>query len=143
MATPKSKKIGASTYHVHPLPAEQALDAAVRFSNVIGPAVAAYKNGGAEAIGKALSSLNSEDIRFFTGLFRPMTMVETGGKKLGLGDGQDAFYNAHFAGNIGDLFQWLAFCAEVNFGAFFGAARSLFAKLSADEKPTTDTSPST
>lgn len=36
-----------------------------------------------------------------------------------------AVFDAHFAGKLGQMFKWLAFALEVQFGDFFGALGSL------------------
>jgi hypothetical protein len=139
--TAVSKRIGDTTYHVTPLTTSESLGAAVRVANTLGPAVKLLSTGGVVAFGQVLSDLKQEDIEFFTSMFRPVSVVEVKGKRLAL----DAVYEDFFAANLGALFDWLAFCIEVNFKSFFPKIAALVSKQSSGdaESPAekTDASP--
>jgi hypothetical protein len=66
-------------------------------------------------------SLPPEELDFFCDLFSERTQVELGGKPVEL----QGIFDVHFAGKYFDMFEWLSFCLEVNYGSFLEGMKGL------------------
>jgi hypothetical protein len=129
----KERQIGRATYRVTQLGFKAGRAAMVRLTKLLGPVLSRSLEG---ANGRALSvaglaggvlelseRLSEQDLTYFCELFGEKT-------ELVLDDGKrpillPAYQETWFAGQYQELFQWLAFCVEVNYADFFGAFRSL------------------
>jgi hypothetical protein len=130
----RDREIGRYRYFVTQLGAKKGREAFSRLVKVLGPVVAHVVDGAtADGIRSALvelaSRMEQRDLDYFCETFGEFSTVELeDGKrpKLSL-----AYQEMHFAGQFGEMFKWLAFAAEVNFGDFFGA---LVSGASADQR---------
>ena len=141
MITPKTRLIGKNTYTVTPLSAIPGRRVFVRLAKVLGPAVAkgaSVKGDDSQATIEAfaglMGALSEDDIDFFCDTFAASTTVRLNGKEPDLA----GIFDLHFAGNYLEMFRWLAFCVEVNFGDFFaGLRRKVETAAPQDQAPTT------
>lgn len=114
---PQDKTIGGSTYRVTPLVATQGRAVFVRLAKMLGSAAAGGGEKGNlyESLARVLENLNETDLAFISDAFARQTQLqmERGWVQL-----SDAF-DLHFAQRYLEMFQWLAFCLEVNYSGFF------------------------
>jgi hypothetical protein len=129
-----TRTIGRHAYNVTQLKAKQGNAVLVRLAKVAGPPLAALFAGGdksqadaldrisLDGLGAALSSfasvLSEADLDWLCVTFADCTTVET---EPGAVKPLRGIFDLHFAGAYLDLFEWLAFCLEVNYADFFGA----------------------
>jgi hypothetical protein len=127
------KEIGGRRYYVTQLGAKKGRQALARLVKVLGPVMAhvvsdakpgaAMRSISGDALKGALLELSERiseaDLTYFCETFGEYTEVELeGGKRPRL---TMEMQDLHFAGKYGEMLQWLAFAAEVNFADFFGA----------------------
>ena len=135
MLEERDKLIGSNRYYVTQLGAGKGRQALSRLVKVLGPVVAhivsdakpgaaasALSRVSGDALKGALLELSERiseaDINYFCETFGQFSKVDTGdGKRPQM---SLEFQNLHFAGKYGEMMQWLAFAAEVNFSDFFG-----------------------
>jgi hypothetical protein len=119
---PKEKMIGENTYQVRLLPSELGFRSAAKLANLIGPGLKTLQEGGAESVtgffgGMLADELLTTRLEFFTNLFKEYTSVRLKGAPGFVN--LSSVYEYHFSGNYLEMFQWLAFCIEVNHASFF------------------------
>lgn len=120
----KSKQIGRYTYRVTQLPTSKGRRMLCLLTKAIGPVLGKLADGGGKSIGIAFEELseriNEADLKELCEVFGESSEVE-------LPDGRrprlmPEFQEMHFAGQFGELFEWLRFCVEVNYSDFFALA---------------------
>lgn len=108
----EERVIGDDTLEVTQLGAIKGRAVFVRVLKVIGPALTGKDMAG------IFAGLNEEDVTYLCDAFAPMTLVK--------GKGQlDKIFDVYFAGRFLEMFQWLAFCIELNFASFFKGGSAL------------------
>lgn len=130
-----TREIGSHTYTVTTLDAVKGRKAFVRLLNVMGPILKSASDV-ETLVANLASGLSPADMDHFCELFGGVTTV-TGGE---YGDKTPlllpAAFGTHFAGNYLEMFEWLGFCFEANFGSFFKGVGNLIAKIPAIEGKT-------
>lgn len=135
MLEAKEKVIDGVSYKVHQLGARKALRMLQRIIKIVGPGIATGIQGvdgqggfqamaemdiGKLALGQAVKELADRlDEAVVDGIvdeLAQVTVVVKGDKQPAL----SAIFDLHFAGKMKQLFQWLLFALEVQFGDFFG-----------------------
>lgn len=144
----KKKRIGAFTYHVTQLDAKSGSRALLRLLKIAGPALEAGEKGGETAAGtKLVEMLSEKDFDYFCELLAGQTTVTGGSYDEDAEPALDNLFDQHFASNYLDMFAWLAFALEVNFGSFFvgvvAKLAAMAAKAKALESGTASTFPTT
>lgn len=134
----KTTRIGAHAYKVTQLDAVTGRRAFTKLFKIAGPALAKIENGIDEtSLGGALTELVTRlepaDVDYFCDVFAAVTEV-SGGRYTKEAPQLDDVFALHFASNYLEMFQWLAFCLQVNFSSFFVGIGQLIAKLVADRK---------
>jgi len=121
MIEKKTKSIGGKNYEVYELGAKKGRQVLTRLLRHLGPAVGAMGDtkGDAEAktlagLGKLVESLTEADVDYFCDTFAAVTSVEMEGRMPLLSD----VFDLHFKADYLNMFKWLAFCLQVNFGSF-------------------------
>lgn len=112
MRETRSKEIAGRTYEVTQLGAVAGQKVFVRVLKVLGPAI------GAKDMAALLGGIQESDVQALVDAFIPMTHI------AGVGQLNARTFDDHFAGAYRELFDWLAFCVEVNFGDFLSAPPS-------------------
>jgi hypothetical protein len=138
----ETRRIGAHTYHVDPLPTTKGLHVMARVGKALVPALAqgakldpAKLKGGASlkvevlvelasALSAAASSvvdnLSADDLVFVCETFAAHTQVDVDAShRVPL----KGIFDVHFAGSYVELGEWIRFCAEVNFGPLLAGLR--------------------
>lgn len=127
----ESKVIGEHEYEVRQLDAVKGRECFLRFAKVVAPAIAELgpdvndKTGVSlevlgKAFAKAIDALSSEDLKYFCDVFAASTNVVVHDEKCTRRPSLKDLFALHFAGDeLPNMFSWLAFCFEVNFGSFF------------------------
>jgi hypothetical protein len=124
----ETKVIGETEYQTTQLDAVTARRVFLRLAKLLAPMAAEIgdgKGGGEKmfrALATAIQSASEEDLDYFCDQFAKVTDVvivdEKGNRKA---PRLSSIMALHFVGDkFGDLFDWLLFCLEVNFGSFFG-----------------------
>lgn len=134
----EDKTIKGNKYRVMQLPGREGSKVAARLVQLLGAGIAGMAKGVTDNDMKAaaftglstlLTSLKEEQVDYFCNVFMPLTQVTLpDGKTPLLKD----IFDDHFAGNYFEMFEWLKFCIEVNFGSFLsdqGGIESLLAQL--------------
>lgn len=103
----KERLIGNNTYQVTQLGAVQGSKIFVRVAKLLGPLILSKGSD----ISAAMSAVTEDDLTYLCDVFGPMTIV--GGRVL-----DKQFFDIHFVANYKEMFLWLAFCLEVNYGDF-------------------------
>ncbi len=111
----KDKSIAGVTYRVTQLTATKGRAVFVRLAKLFA-GMAGAKNM-EDRIAGILGKLSDDDLKFVCDVFASATQVHAPGDK-GWPQLSDVF-DLHFAGRYLEMFQWLAFCLEVNFSGFF------------------------
>lgn len=127
MLETETKAIGNHSFTVHQMPAGPGRKVLVRLIKILGPVQAAALQGAqptdqvdlaglagnrlGAAIGEFCERLTEDDLEYFFAQFAKYSEV----------DGKPINGELTFRGDYGSMFQWLAFCVEVNFSSFFGA----------------------
>lgn len=125
MREPETKDIGGCTYAVAPLPTAEGLRLMARLVKVLGPAASAAAKPGdvfgqiGAALGELGSRLDGDDLVAITQALAKHTMVTEDGKARDL----SKILDVHFQGRFDDLFAWVQFALEVNFGPLLGWLR--------------------
>ena len=123
----QERVIGGVTYKVFQLGALTGRAALVRLVKLMGGALSGDRRDVGSIIAKVAESLSESDVAYFCDLFAPQTTVTTApGKSPKL----DTIFDLHFAGKYMELFEWLRFCVEVNFGNVFTGLASAVARVS-------------
>ncbi len=141
----KTTRIGAHSYKVTQLDAVVGRRVFTRLFKIAGPALAKLENGIDEkALGAALTELVTRlepaDVDHFCDTFAEVTEV-SGGKYTKAAPQLDTVFSVHFAANYLEMFQWLAFCLQVNFSSFFVGIGQLFGQLAAARAASSSISP--
>jgi hypothetical protein len=123
-----SRRIGDCEYHTRLLSTSEGLPINVLLLRVLGPSLAELAGNATEGLADASWSamaaaikevavrLDTEDLQTLCKVFAATTIVHLpDGKKPAMAD----VFDAHFAGKYMRMYQWLAFCVEVNFADFF------------------------
>lgn len=103
-----TKTIGETSYAVSQLGALQGREALRRLAAIAGPAI---EGGETVFFGKLVASIQKDDLEYFCNLFAKSTILDG---KVPLA----STFDVHFAGNYGDMLEWLIFAMEVNFKSF-------------------------
>lgn len=72
-----------------------------------------------DALSKLLEGLQEDDVDFFCDAFASSTEVTLVDEKGRRTPKLSTIFSLHFAGNYEEMFRWLLFAFEVNFGSFF------------------------
>jgi hypothetical protein len=120
--------IDGYTYSVVPLPTAAGLQALDRFKNVAAPLIAGFlssettglEGAAAAAMEMLPKAISYADVAYFQKVFGDTSVYIDGEKKVPLTVGNQEI---HFSGRYMALFDWLAFCMEVNFRGFFDDAK--------------------
>lgn len=128
----KDKQIGRYTYEVTQLGFKEGRAFLARVFKILGPVVSELVKGGAKvsdvlnkdgrgaagAIFEISQQLSEADLTYACGVMgKKSCVVLEDGKKPQL---SDEFMELHFAGHYDEMFKWLLFAVEVNYGSFFG-----------------------
>lgn len=147
MLKTETRRIGAFDYKVTQLDAVRGRRALTRLAKIVLGGASAGQNeesiqaAGAVALDKIADRLSEADIDYFCDLFAGNTTV-TGGEYAGKEPDLGGIFALHFAGEYKDMFLWLVFALEVNFGGFFKGLGALRAKV-APANASSSISPST
>lgn len=147
MLKTESRRIGAFDYKVTQLDAVRGRRALTRLAKIVlggasaGQSAATVQEAGSIALDKISDRLSEADVDYFCDLFAGNTTV-SGGEYAGKEPDLAGIFALHFAGSYKEMFLWLAFALEVNFGAFFKGLGALQAKV-APADASLSTSPST
>lgn len=127
----KETEIAGTRYEVTQLGVKAGQRVIRRLAKVVLPLMVMAQEGGKglSDIGGLLDHLSDEDVDYLCDTFAATTKMRAaaGGELTPL----TKVYEVHFAGKYIELFQWLRFCVEVNFGSFLDVL-----KLSAGTTPT-------
>lgn len=124
------KTIGDVQYKVHPLGAKQGCQVMTRLTRLLGGALKGQgmdikKVDVGAMISGALEAMQESDLDFLCNTFAAKTMFSTdGGTSWPL---LSSRFELHYSANYGEMFEWLQFCLEVNFGSFFEKAKKTLA----------------
>lgn len=129
-----TRTIGRHAYTVTQIKAKQGNAVLVRLAKLAGPTLASLFTGAesgpedaldrvsVEGLGGALrafsAGLTEADLDWLCSTFADCTTVET---EPGSIKPLRGIFDLHFAGAYLEMFEWLAFCLEVNYADFFGA----------------------
>lgn len=117
----QAREIDGVTYVVTQLGGEDGLVTLARLTKILGPAMASADDGMIGAAFAAVSKLDPLELLPIVRVFAPSTKIHkpiqsSGAKAIEVSLDVDS----HFAGKVGSLLSWLAFCVEVNYADFFG-----------------------
>jgi hypothetical protein len=139
----EKKRIGRFEYEVKQLGAIAGRDLLVRLAKTLGPALGMVLNGKASlahagaALAVAAEHLDPAELEHFCDVLgrSSSVYVQEGGKSvvktLDLG-----FQELHFAGEYAEMFEWLGFALEVNFGNFIAAVKARAASVQGESAET-------
>lgn len=146
MMKTESREIGQRgySYTVQQLAARQSARVFVRLTKLMGKpladAIAAQGNfqdkDAAKLFTGFVEALSEEEFEKLCTVFAKCSTVsggdsdqpsqlQYGPKAVSLKDTQ--IFDWHFAGSLGEMFGWLRFCLEVNYGSFLGEIRAVLA----------------
>jgi hypothetical protein len=119
----QKKKIGPYEYRVTQLDALAGRALFIRLAKIAGPAFGSFdaknpQKSIADVFGKVAAGLSEEDLTVFCDVLGRSTEV-AGGEYSERSPQLNDVFALHFAGKYLEMFQWLAFALEVNFGSFF------------------------
>lgn len=127
MREPETRDINGCTYTVTPMPTFEGLRLMQRLVKIIGPAAASAAKPGdvfaaiGAGLGELAARLEGDDLeQVVKALAKHSQVTDEGGKTRPLAAAADM----HFQGRYEDLFAWMAFALEVNFGPLLGWLRS-------------------
>lgn len=140
----KKKVIGGHSYDVFMLSATAGLDTFLDLARIAGPALGIIVKGVGLKDIKSIGDIELDNIDFEAAarqIFQSeeketiTTIVAKLAEKTQV-DGKPLanIYDVHFQGKIGELFRWLAFAMEVNFGDFFGDFLTSMGEVQEPEK---------
>lgn len=120
MIEPSVKTIGDNSYLFRPLTATPAYKLLVKLVKMAGPSFAAMASEGTDKFALAANVLAQNlDERITEDIIKQLVQQsEVNGQALKL------VFEMHFQTKIGELFQFLAFALEAQFGDFIGAVLS-------------------
>lgn len=129
----EERRIGDVTYRVTQLGVTPGKKLLVRLVKLIGPVIAKGADGASESVslrGPGLARmilefcerLTLEDLDEFCSVLSAQTEYSVGDGRWLVLKNQ---FELHFAGKYDELFQWLAFALEVQFGGFFSVLGGL------------------
>lgn len=141
----KQKTIGGSMFSIVPLDFKRGKEGLMKLLGVIAPAIGAALSGGrgvmavlgqpnlaamlGDALGQLPAKLDPATLEWFETAFGEKTMAEVGTPSITMKlDSEGARSMAFESLGYMAFFEWLAFCLEVNYGGFFGAALPLAKK---------------
>lgn len=135
----QERTIDGVTYRVTPLGLGIGKKTLSRFLQIVSGVMApmlenksSMESAGAAALKTLPTLLTDAEVTYFQSVFGPSSAYRDGDKWVPL---LEATQEVHFAGRYMALFDWLAFCVEVNFAPFL---RELIARgsgaLSAESK---------
>lgn len=113
----QQQEIDGVMYIVNPLPFGIGNKALLRFTKLVGSALASIPadGKGVAAIGAILGHLEDSDVEYFRDVFGNACWYMAGDKQVPLvKQNQDA----HFDGRYSAFYEWLALNVGVNFGSF-------------------------
>lgn len=113
----RQKEIKGSTYHVRRFGAKEGKRHLARLLGVIGPALASGPTSLESLAGAVFARIDADTIDYMCDAFGSVTEIRRPDSKAL--EKLPAIFDAHFAGNYSEMFAWLAFACEVNFGDFF------------------------
>jgi hypothetical protein len=123
-----SKRIGDHKYTVTQLNAVTGRKALLRLTKIMGPVITeGFKGGQMAGYAAVAQSLTETELDYFCDLFAGQTTV-LGGDYVDDGAQLDAIFGEHFADRYFEMFEWLTFALEVNFGSFFLGLAKKFAE---------------
>lgn len=128
----KTKTIKDRTYSCDVLPVRVSLEVLARFTNLAGDTLSAAALGDEDsgalvsAFGTMLKTVSADDVGFFCERFGSVSECE--GTSLSAAGARDRV----FRGKLGNMFQWLRFCFEVNYSDFFEDVQSLTVDVPSD-----------
>lgn len=111
----KTKTIKSTQYDMRQFGALQGRKVLARLLQTVGPAIGAIGGSPEAALALAISKFDSDTVDYLCDSFAPFTTIHVNGKGIAL----EAVFNVHYAGNYGEMLQWLAFALEVNYASFF------------------------
>ena len=113
----QTRVIDDVTYVVNPLPFGIGNKALLRFTRVVGAALASIKTGssGVASMGAIVSGLSDDDVDYFAKTFGNASWYLDGEKSVPL---VPVNQETHFDGRYEAFYGWLLLCIEVNFGSF-------------------------
>lgn len=128
---PVEKLIGETRYKVTPLGAKQGCQVMTRITKLLGGAIDKTNSTNAAAlVAGALLELSEENLSYFVDTFAKYTDINNEGTN-GNWPGLAPLIELHFAANYGEMFEWLQFCIETNYGSLFERAKAALAKQKA------------
>lgn len=118
------KKIGTRTYRAEKMPATAATRNLIRLTKIVGPGLSKLQSaltgdGGSSAlaaVSDVLSESGADDLTAFIVEIAEAAQVKENG-----GSYDQVIYDLHFADNLIEAFQVVAFVLQVNYRDFFGA----------------------
>jgi hypothetical protein len=114
----KTKQIGSYTYTVTQLGAKKGSHVALRLAKAIAPALAGHPL-------EALKSLSFEDLSFLQDTYAEFSTATGADGKVAI-LGRPEIFDAHFAGQYMEMYEWMLLCTELNFQSFFDKMRAVF-----------------
>ena len=146
-----SKEIGGVRYDVTKLGAKVASRLLLKLMKSVAPvflvaAAAGKKSLDLSRATGAIKDLSEDDFDWVCERFAEKTDVHIGTTSPSLGSA--GLFDLHFSGRYTEMFEWLEFCVEVNFGPFFGVLKDRIAAkapglVGATPPPSASTSPTT
>jgi hypothetical protein len=132
----ETKTIGENQYTVTVLPVVQGREAMVRLQRVLAGGIGAITSGDRKDIPAALAGISERltagDLEWFCQSFGKVTQVALpptddapNGRTLVLVGNPEQ--TAVFAGNYLEMFEWLEFCIELNFGSLLEKIKAALA----------------
>lgn len=139
----EKKRIGRFDYEVKQLGAIAGRDLLVRMSKMLGPALGMILSGKASlaqagaALASASQMLEPAELEHFCDVLgRSSSVYVTEAGKPAVKTLDLAYQELHFAGEYAEMFQWIGFAMEVNFGNFFAEAKALYASAQGESTET-------
>ena len=129
------QKIGDTVYRVRPLGAKKGCAVLTKLTKLIGTAAGKTVGGRVnviDLIAGALEDLSEENLAFFVDTFADYTDIEHNGNWPGL----KGVMELQFSANYGDMFEWLKFCLELNYGSLFTRVSAALTQKKADNLET-------
>lgn len=117
--------ISGQVYKITQHGAKEGRKVLARLVQILGKPVAALADGEGlnalvNAVGAFVAGLTPAEVDYFCDTFAPKTVVQMDGAPVNL----HGVFDLHFAGQYGDMLDWLVACIEVNYASFFVALRA-------------------